>query len=342
MKPEKILKKHTPEILQKRGVVTVGLGNKWTGGKDTGKVALVVGVKQKLPISLLAVEDVIPTEVKGLVTDVWQVGEIKLLNEIDRKSRIRPAPGGVSIGNVIVTAGTFGCLVYKGGQPFILSNNHVLAAVNKAEIGSSIVQPGTYDGGTLNDEIAKLSEFIEIKILGVSGCGIAKSITAICNFLAQLFKRRTRVIALAGLEGNTVDCAIAKPNTEQDVTDNILEIGIPIGEAEPVVGMKVKKSGRSSGLTHGEVIQVGVTANVQVGEGKIAMFTDQFAMGGDMSEPGDSGSDIITDGDFFKEGDAGSILVAEDGTIVGLLFAGSDMLTLANRWTNVKAKLGLD
>ena len=326
MKPEKLLKKYTPEILQKRGVVTVGLGTKWTGGKNTGKEALVVGVKEKLPVSLLAAEDVIPTEVKGLVTDIWQVGEIKLLNEIDRKSRIRPAPGGVSIGNVIVTAGTFGCLVYKGGQPFILSNNHVLAAVNKAEIGSSIVQPGTYDGGTLNDEIAKLSEFIEIKILGVSGCGIAKSITAICNFLARLFKRDTKLVPIGGLEGNTVDCAIAKPNKDTDVDETILEVGWISGkEMEPVVGMKVKKSGRSSGLTHGEVMQVGVTANVQVGEGKIAMFTDQFAMGA-MSEPGDSGSVILT----------------EDNKPTGLLFAGSDTLTLANRWTNVKTKLRLD
>ncbi|GAH76994.1 unnamed protein product [marine sediment metagenome] len=70
---------------------------------------------------------------------------------------------------------------------------------------------------------------------------------------------------------------------------------------------------------------MGVTANVQVGEGKIAMFTDQFAMGA-MSEPGDSGSVILT----------------EDNKPTGLLFAGSDMLTLANRWTNVKKKLGLD
>lgn len=326
MKPEKILKKYTLNILQKKGVVTVGLGNKWTGGKDTGKVALVVGVKQKLPISLLAVEDVIPTEVKGLVTDVWQVGEIKLLNqEPDRKKRWRPAPGGVSIGNVIVTAGTFGCLVYKGGQLFILSNNHVLAAVNEAEIGSSIVQPGTYDGGTLNDEIAKLYEFVEIKILGVSGCGIAKSIASLCNFLARLFKRDTKLVPIGGLEGNTVDCAIAKPNQDDDVENTILEVGLISGETEPVVGMKVKKSGRSSGLTHGEVLQVGVTANVQVGEGRIAMFTDQFAMGA-MSEPGDSGSVILT----------------EDTKLTGLLFAGSDTLTLANRWTNVKTKLGLD
>lgn len=327
MKPERIVKKFTLGILQKKNVVTVGLGTKYVGGVDTGKVAFVVGVKQKLPLSKLAAEDVVPTEIKGLITDVIEAGEIKLLNqEPDRKKKWRPAPGGVSIGHYQITAGTLGCLVYKDRRPMILSNNHVLANVNKAQIADPILQPGAYDGGTpLDSEIAKLWEFIEIKILGPSDCSIAKAVANIINFWAWLFSRRTRLMPVSGFGTNLVDCAIAKPNQDGDIKSAILEVGSIIGEAEAVVGMKVKKSGRSSGLTYGEIKQVNVTANVQVGEGKIAMFTDQFAMGA-ISEPGDSGSIILT----------------EDNRCIGLLFAGSETITLANRYSNVKAELRLD
>lgn len=79
MKPDKVATKHALELLKKRGVVMVGLGTKKVGGEDTGKLALVVGVKEKLPLSALAIEDVVPEKFKGLDTDVVTVGEIKLL-----------------------------------------------------------------------------------------------------------------------------------------------------------------------------------------------------------------------------------------------------------------------
>lgn len=326
MKPEKIVKRYTPELLRKRGVVTVGLGTKWTAGANTKQTALVVGVRQKLPLPQLAKEDVVPSEIKGLITDIIEVGEIKLLNENDRTKKWRPAPGGVSIGHYQITAGTLGRIVRKGGVQFILSNNHVLANVNQAKIGDPILQPGKYDGGMLeNDELAKLHDFIKIEMIGLSQCPISKTIVNVCNFIALLFGRKTRLTALTGLEGNLVDCAIAKPNNARDVLDTILEVDGITSEVEPEVGMTVKKSGRTSGLTHGEITQVNVSANVNMGNGRFALFEDQFAMV-PISEPGDSGSIILT----------------EDNKCVGLLFAGSEQMTIANRYSNVRAKLGLD
>jgi len=60
MNTEEVVKKFTAELLRKKHVVMVGLGTKQVGGIDTGKVALVVGVKQKLPLSELAAEDIVP------------------------------------------------------------------------------------------------------------------------------------------------------------------------------------------------------------------------------------------------------------------------------------------
>ncbi len=313
-------------LLGKKNVVMVGRGTKITGGKDTGREALVVGVSRKMARAQLAAEDLIPVRVKGMETDVIEVGEIKILNgEIDRKKKHRPAPGGVSIGHKDVSAGTLGCVVRKGGVRMILSNNHVMANMNQGRMGDPILQPGAYDGGKDPDDvIAMLHEFVPITMVGLSSCPIAGFITRVLNFFAAIFWSSTRLTPMQ-LDVNLVDCALARPVNDADVTDEIFEVGFPFLEAEPEVGMAVKKSGRSSGLTQGQVMQMDVTANVNMGNGEVAIFSDQFAMG-PMSEPGDSGSVILT----------------EDNKLVGLLFAGSDQITLANRYSNVKAALRLD
>jgi hypothetical protein len=51
----------------------------------------------------------------------------------------------------------------RSGQLFILSNNHVMAGVNRAPIGRAIPQPGRLDGGVCPaDTIARLKQWINI------------------------------------------------------------------------------------------------------------------------------------------------------------------------------------
>ena len=88
--------------------------------------------------------------------------------------------------------------------------------------------------------------------------------------------------------------------------------------------MAVKKSGRTTGFTTGEIQQVDVTANVQYGAGQIAVFTDQL-LAGAMSQGGDSGSAVLDD----------------RNRLTGLLFAGSDTTTIINRIENVFSALGV-
>jgi hypothetical protein len=337
MNSGQILKKYTSQLLQKKNVTMVGLGTKKVGGQDTGKQAIVVGVKKKVPLSTLAAGDIIPVQIKGLDTDVVETGEITLRDGTDapdRTKRYRPAPGGVSIGNVIITAGTLGCIVYKDGKRLILSNNHVLAAVNEAAIGSVIVQPGTYDGGTPEkDAIGKLREFVEIKMVGASSCPIGNAGAKVLNFFARLFHSGTRLMPVGGLEGNLADCALAEANSDDDIIDRILEddgMVAPVDEMEAEIDLNVKKSGRTTGTKHNKVSQMGVTANVNMGNGKIAIFTDQFAVEHTAEDP------------FSQPGDSGSAILSEDNKLVGLLFAGSDTITLCNKWSNVKALLNLD
>ena len=53
------------------------------------------------------------------------------------------------------------------------------------------------------------------------------------------------------------------------------------------------KSGRTTGLTYGKIVDVNATVKVNYGNNRICTFTDQVIIKGDkepFSEPGDSGS----------------------------------------------------
>ncbi|MEJ2704069.1 MAG: hypothetical protein P8Z79_16665 [Sedimentisphaerales bacterium] len=319
------LKRNRHQLLKRSNVIGTGVGYKTTGGQKTTTVSIVCSVAEKVAASRLSSRDVVPAMLEDIPTDVVQTGPIRALQSTT--DRLRPAPGGVSIGHRDITAGTLGCLVQKDGQKFILSNNHVLANSNQAEIGDPILQPGPYDGGTYPaDHIAALADFVPINIIGLpTDCSIATGTARLLNALARLLGSRVRMQATnqQALE-NLVDAAIAHPLNPEDVTEEILQIGTIQGTATGELGMAIKKSGRTTGLTTGTIEQVDVSVNVQYGPGQIAMFTDQL-MAGAMSQGGDSGSAVLDD----------------SNRIIGLLFAGSDTTTVVNRIENVFSALGV-
>lgn len=331
-------------LFSKPNVVLVdvsGKTNKITRGVDTGRPAIVVGVVKKLPIAALAVEDVIPMQVDGVETDVIEAGIIHA-----RKARTdewNPAPGGVSIGHgPSGKTGTFGGIVRKLGVRYILSNNHVLANENRASISDIIFQPGKVDGGF--KDRAKLTEFVWLK--GFAGdepepppeppsdCPVAGSIVTVCNWFAEKLGRKTRIPrAIVPVQRarslsenvNKVDVALARPNDDAEFLDEILEIGILSGEAESEVDMKIKGSGRTSGLVHDEIAMVNAAARVRYERGEL-MFEDQ----------------IITKGPMIRAGDSGIYISTEDNRIVGEGFAGSSTLSIINKFSNIKEALSLD
>lgn len=306
------------ELLRTQNVVIVGRGHKIVGGKDTGRIAIVVGVSRKLPVSELVKRQVIPKRYKGIETDVIETGPIKAL----RTKKYRPAPGGVSIGHKDITAGTLGMVVKRDGVRHILSNNHVLAASNHGALADPVYQPGPHDGGTEADKIGFLVDYEPIEFVGLSDCAVAGFIVKVCNWLAEKLGRKTRLEPIAP-GSNFVDAAIAMPMDDSLVADEILEIGIPKGYASVDIGTPVKKSGRTTGLTHGSVTIMDAAVSVQY-DGNIAVFEDQ----------------IITDM-LCAGGDSGSIGVTEDNQAFGLLFAGSETVSVFNRIENVHDALGL-
>ncbi len=117
---------------------------------------------------------------------------------------------------------------------------------------------------------------------------------------------------------NLVDAAVWSPYSPDLMSDEILEIGVPKGLGTVQVGDIVQKSGRTSGLLTAEVIDVNATVNVNYGDFS-ADFHNQIitdVIGG----PGDSGS---------------AVLDTVGPNLVGLLFAGSEYVTIHNHIGNV-------
>jgi hypothetical protein len=315
-----LLKDVRHDLLKRANVVAVGVGYKITEGKQTDELALICSVDSKKAAQFLTSKDVIPSTIQNVPTDVNPTGIIRAL--VDPTGRFRPAPGGVSTGHVNITAGTLGCIVKKNDKIYILSNNHVLANSNDANIGDPILQPGPYDGGQLaQDQIAQLSEFVPIEFeeSGADPCGLADAVAKLLNGLAAILGSKTRLFSkrITAVE-NLVDCAIAEPLNPDDVKHEILEIGAINGTAEATLGMPLQKMGRTTNHTTGTVLQIDVTVRVNYGSNKNATFVDQI-MAGALSQGGDSGSAVLND---HKQ-------------LVGLLYAGSDTSTIINRIQNV-------
>lgn len=268
----------------------VGIGNKIVHRIPTKEKALQVYVDRKVYGTLLPRALRIPQEVEGVPTDVVETGTFRIGRRFPPiyQRRVRPAPAGVSVGHMDVSAGTFGALVREGSDVYILSNNHVLANEDRGKVGDNILQPGRYDGGRPDrDTIAQLAA----------------------------------AVPLVADEANLVDAAIATPVVRDDVAPEILNIGRAKGEAQAEVEMRVQKTGRTTRHTRGRITATDVTLRVGYSTGSL-IFTDQFLVSGDR-------------GNFSDGGDSGSLIVDTENRAVGLLFAGSPVTTVANRWSNV-------
>lgn len=194
------------------------------------------------------------------------VGDEPTATELQQ--RLRPLVRGASIAHVDVTAGTLGAFVTLAGEPgvHVLSNNHVLEASDRGQLGDAIVQPGPYDGGTGDDRVGTLAAAVAFEPAG----------------------------------GNLVDAALARlvDGTEIDASAHDGAV-LEVVDAADVTGT-VRKIGRTTGVTRGRISAFEVDG-VPVGyDTGTFVFDDQVEIEGVLglfSDGGDSGSVITTEGE---------------------------------------------
>lgn len=264
------------DLLGRDYVVGVGVGYKITAGEQTETPSVMVLVSSKMPADLLGKGGAVPKTTNKQPTDVVEVGDLfagrdqplatMQVEPLTLAQRVRPARPGYSVGHYKITAGTIGAGAYDlapfPGVPrryYVLSNNHVLANSNNANLGDPILQPGPFDGGTLPaDVLGRLARFVPINFSGA------------CNY---------------------ADCAVAEVPFDQ-IDRDVYWNGYPASIAKAAtVGMYLKKTGRTTSFTTGRVTAIGATVNVNYG-GQVAKFCQQIVTT-NMSAGGDSGSLVM-------------------------------------------------
>jgi hypothetical protein len=297
---------HQDALLSRPNVVGVALGHRFSGGVSTGEQALIVYVHRKVDARYLTSDALVPRELDGVPVDVQEAGLIRAgggpqpwadraalaatqgVGPFQLGQRVRPAFAGVSVGHYRGCAGTFGAGCYDaspsgGGRYYILSNNHVLADCNEANVGDPILQPAVVDGGRYpTDVVGRLARFVPIRFHD----GVQKPL-------------------------NFVDAAIAEGASDLD--RRVYWAGeVKQLNAAPTVNDAVQKWGRTSNFTTGHILAVNATVDVHYAGGRIARFCQQIVTTS-MSAGGDSGS-LVTD---QNEGAVG-LLFAGSGRITVL------------------------
>ncbi len=281
--------RHAQRLLDKPGIAGIGVGL-----NPAGKPVIRI-YKEKPDVAG------VPDSLDDVPVQSVTTGILQARAPTDRFPR--PVPIGVSVGDQGTTTGTLGVRVTNGTNVYALSNNHVFAAVNSANIGDGVIQPGAVDGGSdTADRIGTLSDY--------------------------------QTIDFDDGDTNTMDAAIALTSVANVGTSTPPDgYGTPSPiTTQAFIGQAVQKYGRTTGLQLGNVAEINVTVDVCYVVFfdfclEDARFVNQIS---------------VTPGPFSAPGDSGSLIVTQGGNQpVALLFAGGEGLTIGNPIDLVLQRFGV-
>lgn len=256
-----VLARYRAELLTLPYVVGVALGK-----DEEGRPCILILLERELRpgeeipeyLDHIRVITKVVGKVKPLVTAEIPLTEVRPYGV--HQERYRPVVGGISTGHYAVTAGTLSCVITdRWGRKLFLSNNHVYADSNRAEIGDPMLQPGAFNGGIQPDDIiGTLLTFVPIGA------------------------------------HNIVDAAVALPTV--DFEERIEGLDGMLDPVEAEVDMAIVGSGRTSGVTHGTITGIGVDIKVEYPGIGVVWFEDQLMIEpGEFAAPGDSGKLCLTE-----------------------------------------------
>jgi hypothetical protein len=244
----------------------------------------------------------VQTEVTGKIQTLATEAVEPLIDvSADRQNEVSLLVGGISLSayvrrgmGIYPYAGTLGMVTYDNK---ILSNAHVIATNSDTgeflDTGTPIIQPGSYDGGTLEDRVGALEAYIPID-----------------------FAPNAKNYADAAI--SSIDGGVEASPGEQFYEGGNYWIE---GWTEVFKGDIVRKSGYTTGVTAGQVIRTNVSVVVWYGD-RSAYFVDQIVVTQDnwsFAAPGDSGSAVDKEGEFVGllfAGSERSAVISKAGHII--------------------------
>jgi hypothetical protein len=272
-------------VAGRKDVRGVDFGILYRNGRRRGRrLGIRFHVAHKRVPANLAEGDLLPSEINGVPCDVV-VGSYEPHNNFRLRATDPPCPG-ISIGNVSRQAtGTLGCYALDEvtRERCIVSNWHVLCGSPVAQVGDMISQPGPRHLG-LNPArpVGKLHRWLDLN--------------------------------------HGLDAGIALLDVGMEHESRPLELQRGFGGViEPVVGMRVIKSGAITGITHGLV------------DGTEGSYPMDYSPFGD-TERWMDGFRIVPDPEHMTDeislgGDSGSLWIDKSTwSAVGLHFGGEDGL----------------
>jgi FG-GAP-like repeat len=303
----------TPDLMRRPEILGTAVGV-----DVAGTPVLTVYVDRDSPKSREVIRN-LPRQFGGVGVQTRPTDKFHAMSVSHTAKQAPPIQLGTSGGNSIDLAngfccgGTLGALVKIGSTQYILSNYHVFESdivsggnSTTAQTGDPIIQPGLIDTQPVCDK----------------------------NFAQTV----GTLVKKSSLPGSNVDCAISAVVPGMVRADGaILEIGtISNTTVSAFINQAVKKSGRTTALTHSSVSGLNATISVDYDNecaGGFA-FTKTFTGQIMIANPGHS---------FLNSGDSGSLMVEDvvaKPHAVGLLFAGSSTDAIANPIGQVLTFLG--
>lgn len=285
------MSKETREFLKRKDVTVAYEGIRKRKGVYTNEPCIVVGVKKKKSEAELQPHEILPKEV--------DVVEAEFQALMTHRQKHRPIIGGISGIEKNGTACTIGAVIIdnKTNKLTLLTNNHCAGMLYNTDYttptvgqscttGLEFIQPSPYDGGSIYDDVIG-------RVLRAEPLNFGDSAPI-----------------------NLIDAAVVSIDNINNSWFSIIELDDGPFEFlyadDYQVNDEVTKSGRTTGVTTGNIFHKDMAVNVQMGSSSIdvASFDNQIGFSGTrVSEGGDSGSALLIkkNNKYF---------------IIGLLFAG--------------------
>jgi len=202
---------------------------KIVNGKEVEDIKVIrVYVSKKVEEAKLKAKDIVPKVMCNSETDVIEIGEVKAF--VDRTSKIRPVELDVSVGNIVITAGSLGMkyvtkegnsLGLPAGKVLLGSNAHVLTDNDPSKEIDGIKEKRIAQPGVVHDAMwfnNLVGDYVWHQVIYpkeyISECEVSKAISKFLNKVSKFLHRRTTFKAIVEDRSNYVDFALYEPTVE--------------------------------------------------------------------------------------------------------------------------------